>query len=224
VTYKEINQTSASRPNGSDPASPSELNGEEPLQNTAWPSRRPTLSRVIAVLHGDVSGIRPRLLLVQAAVSVVPRITFGWLRPMLYRTVGLRIGTRTRIYGKIDIEGAGGIQENVTIGEGCLLTTPLYLNASAEIRIGNRVTIGHHAMIITDGHEMDDPECRGGTRFSRPVIVEDGVWIGARATILPGVTLGRGSVVAAGAVVARDVPPNTLVGGIPARPIRDLCK
>jgi acetyltransferase-like isoleucine patch superfamily enzyme len=69
---------------------------------------------------------------------------------------------------------------------------------------------------------MEDPERRGGERYSRPVVVEDGVWVGACATILPGVTLGRGSVVAAGALVARDVPPHTLVAGVPARPIKSL--
>jgi acetyltransferase-like isoleucine patch superfamily enzyme len=149
-------------------------------------------------------------------------MAFGWVRPALYRAAGVRVGARTRIYGRVDVEGVGAIARNVSVGEECMFTTPLYLNASGEIRIGNRVVIGHHAMIITDDHEMDSPDQRCGDRYARPVIIEDGVWIAARATILPGVTLGRGCVVAAGALVTRDVPPHTLVAGVPARPIKKL--
>jgi maltose O-acetyltransferase len=182
----------------------------------------PLVARIVRRLIADFSGSRPTLLLVQLALSFVPRLAFGWLRPALYRAVGVRIGRKTRIYGKMDIEGAGGILANLIIGAECMLTTPVYLNASGEIRIGDRVTIGHHVVIITDNHQMDNPWKRGGERYTAPVVIEDGVWVGARVTILPGVTLGRGCVVAAGAVVTRDVPPNTLVGGVPAHPIKEL--
>ena len=184
--------------------------------------RRLSPLRVIRQLNGDLQGLRPRGRVVQLAVGAVPRMTFGWLRPALYRLAGVRIGARTRIFGVIEIEGPGAIFDNVTIGRGCSLTTPLFLNASAEIRIGDRVVIGHHVVIVTDSHEMDDPMQRGGERFARPVVIEDGVWIGARATILAGVTLGRGAVIAAGSVVTRDVPQHTLVGGVPARVLKPL--
>lgn len=184
--------------------------------------RPPSWLRVARQLNHDLQGIRPGALAIQLAVSAIPRMTFGWLRPPLYRLAGVRIGERTRIFGAVDIEGPGAIFENVIIGSGCSLTTPLYLNASAEIRIGNRVVIGHHVMIVTDSHDMNDPEQRGGERYARPVVIEDGVWIGARVTILQGVTLGRGSVIAAGSVVTRDVPPHALAGGIPARVLKTL--
>jgi acetyltransferase-like isoleucine patch superfamily enzyme len=103
-----------------------------------------------------------------------------------------------------------------------VLNTPLHLNASAPITIGNRVGIGHHVVIITDSHRLGDASQRLGERLGRPVSIEDGVWIAARVTVLPGVTIGRGSVVAAGAVVTRDVPPNCLVAGVPARVLREL--
>ena len=180
------------------------------------------LRRVLRTLKSDLLGTRPRLLMVQLLASLVPRMTFGWIRPLLYRLAGMRIGARTRFYGRVDIEGVGPIARNVTIGESCMFTTPLYLNASGEIRVGNHVVIGHHAMIITDDHRMDSPDQRCGERYARPVVVEDAVWIAARVTILPGVTLGRGCVVAAGALVTRDVPPHTLVAGVPARPIKVL--
>jgi maltose O-acetyltransferase len=78
------------------------------------------------------------------------------------------------------------------------------------------VSISPEVTILTAFHRIDDPKFRVE---SRPVVIEDFVWIGSRATILSGVKLGRGSVVAAGAVVTRDVEPLQIVGGVPARPI-----
>ncbi|NTU65300.1 MAG: hypothetical protein HGB05_18340 [Chloroflexi bacterium] len=63
---------------------------------------------------------------------------------------------------------------------------------------------------------------RAGATFSAPVTIQDGTWLGARCIVLPGVTVGRGSVVGAGSVVTKDVPPNTLVGGVPAKVIRSI--
>jgi maltose O-acetyltransferase len=188
----------------------------------AAPRRRSRILRVFELLALDLRRLRPWFRFVQLLVSFLPRTTFAWARPVLYRWAGIRIGARTHIYGKLEVEGEGNIARKLTIGEGCMFTTPLYLNASGGIQIGNRVVIGHHAIIITDDHRMDSPEQRCGDRVARPVVIEDGVWIAARATVLSGVTLGRGCVIAAGAVVTRDVPPNTLVGGVPARPLKVL--
>ena len=150
-------------------------------------------------------------------------LTCGWLRPTLYRWVGgVDVDPRSVFLGTLTLEGSGHIARNLHIGRGCMFTTPLYLNLSGTISIGDEVVIGHHVVIITDTHDMEDPNRRGGSPRSFPVRVEDGVWIGARVSVLPGVTIGRGAVVAAGAVVDRDVPPNTLVGGVPARTIRSL--
>jgi maltose O-acetyltransferase len=200
------------------------LSGERSVaRESGIVARRPAMVvRVVRRLRDDVAGTRFTFLAVQVLISLIPRLAFGWLRAILYRAVGVRIGRSSYVFGKIEIEGVGDALGNVRIGESCLLTTPLYLNASGVIEIGDRVTIGHHVMIITDNHDMTDPERRGGERRSAPVKIEDGAWIGARATILPGVTLGRGCVVAAGALVAHDVPAHTLVGGVPARRISDL--
>jgi acetyltransferase-like isoleucine patch superfamily enzyme len=91
------------------------------------------------------------------------------------------------------------------------------------VHIGNNVHIGPDATICTDTHEVD-PIIRSESKasFSCPIIIEDHCWIGARATILPGVRIGRGSTVAAGAVVAKDVEPGTVVGGVPAKVIKKL--
>jgi acetyltransferase-like isoleucine patch superfamily enzyme len=82
--------------------------------------------------------------------------------------------------------------------------------------------VGARVLFLTSGHEIGPSERRAGPVHSSPITVEDGCWIGAGSILLPGVTIGRGSIVAAGSVVTKDVAPDTLVGGIPARPIREL--
>jgi len=96
------------------------------------------------------------------------------------------------------------------------------LDLSAEIRIGDRVSIGHHCVLITAQHEVGAPNFRAGANTGQPIHIGDGSWIAARSTILPGVTIAASSIVASGAVVTRDVPSNVLVGGVPARLIRKL--
>lgn len=96
-------------------------------------------------------------------------------------------------------------------------------NIKGPARIGADVMMGPEVIIFTTDHAFDDtarPMREQGMAAARPVTIEDDVWIGQRAMILPGVTVGRGSVVAAGAVVTKDVPPLSVVGGNPARVLR----
>ncbi len=179
--------------------------------------------RWLGLLGHEIRSIHWRLAFADLLLLFLPRMSFGWLRPLIYRVAGgLQIDARSIILGRLDLEGAGDVRPNLRVGRGCMLTTPLYLNLSDRITIGDRVVIGHHVLVITDTHDMSDPSRRGGTRRSFPVSIEDGAWLGAGSTILPGVTVGRGAVVAAGAVVARDVAPNTMVGGVPARLLKTL--
>jgi acetyltransferase-like isoleucine patch superfamily enzyme len=105
----------------------------------------------------------------------------------------------------------------VALGERCVINHGCLLDGRRHpIRVGQDVSIGPEAAILTLGHDPRSPHFtdRGG-----PVTIGDHVWIGFRAIVLPGVTLGEGAVVGAGAVVSRDVPPFTIVAGNPARPI-----
>jgi maltose O-acetyltransferase len=89
-----------------------------------------------------------------------------------------------------------------------------------EVRIGRNVAIGNYVLIMdSDFHAVNDHRESGK---SAPVIIEDDAWIAARVTILKGVRIGKGAVIAAGAVVTKDVSPRTLVGGVPARVLRTL--
>ncbi|KAK8071213.1 hypothetical protein PG997_011416 [Apiospora hydei] len=103
-------------------------------------------------------------------------------------------------------------------------TPSVSIHDYAPVFIGDRVLIGPDACICPITH-APDPDVRreaSGTSFARPIRIEDDCWIGARALILPGVRVGRGSTVAAGAVVTKDVEPYSLVGGVPAKLIRRL--
>ena len=106
---------------------------------------------------------------------------------------------------------------NVEFGSYVAIDDEVNLYSAAKITIGTKVAISREAFICTASHDISYPN---RPLITAPITICDGVWIGARATILPGVTIGEGAVVAAGAVVTRDVEPWTVVGGNPARVIK----
>lgn len=114
----------------------------------------------------------------------------------------------------------------VHIGHSCLLNhsvsfyTGVYNHS--EVIIGNRVYVGMETRFITTSHEIGSYEQRAGNDYAKSIIIEDGVWIGAGVTIMPGVKVREGSIIAAGAVVIYSTEKNTLYAGIPARKIRTL--
>jgi acetyltransferase-like isoleucine patch superfamily enzyme len=150
-------------------------------------------------------------------ISSIPSFTVrhSWYE----RYVGLELADEARIHLRCylwhDSPGAvrrcgSRIGERTWINRGCCLD----LRGGIDIRAD--VSLGPEVMIVTCGHDLNRPNFE--LTFGR-VVIEDHVFVGARATIMPGVTIGRGAVVAAGAVVTRDVDPLTVVGGVPARPI-----
>jgi maltose O-acetyltransferase len=170
----------------------------------------------------EIANLNPRLILANLLVAPLPRLCFCRLRTAIYRLAGVEIGPRTSVFGRLTITGPGPVHKRLHIGADCIINAPLFLDLSGEIRIGDRVSIGHHSVFVTAHHEIGSPIFRAGVNTGHPILVEDGCWIAARSTILPGVTIGQSSVVASGAVVARDVPSNALVGGVPARLIKNL--
>ena len=86
--------------------------------------------------------------------------------------------------------------------------------------LGDGCLVGHNVVFATLNHDVDP--ARRAVMYPAPIVVGRDVWIGSNATILRGVTIGDGAIIAAGAVVTKDVPPRTVVGGIPARPIRTV--
>lgn len=110
--------------------------------------------------------------------------------------------------------------QNITIGKNVFLNTSCHFQDQGGITIGDGTLIGHNVVLATLNHN-EDPARRSET-IPSPIIIGKNVWIGANATITPGVTIGDGTIVAAGSVVTRDVPPDTIVGGVPAKVLRQV--
>ena len=104
----------------------------------------------------------------------------------------------------------------ISVGEYTHINRGVLLDGRGIVKIGNSVSISHRVAIVSAGHDTQSPSF--GYK-SAPIVIGNYAWIGVNATILMGVTVGDGAVVAAGAVVTKDVAPYTIVGGVPARPI-----
>lgn len=144
------------------------------------------------------------------------------LRAYLLKQAGVNISSRV-VWDGIEIRPLGAASR-ITIGKGCFINSGVRFECAPEvtITIGDRVQIGSRCSFETMNHSVTllEKNKRGG--FPESIVVEDDVWLAASVKVLPGVTIGRGSVVASGAVVTKDVLPFTLVGGVPAKTIRQL--
>lgn len=123
-----------------------------------------------------------------------------------------RCGRNVRIYPPVVFYGP----EALDVGDDTSFAPFVHIWCGGRVIIGSRCMIGSHVAISSLTHDYDQPEM-WKTIVARPVVIEDDVWIGAHAAILPGVTVGRGAVVGAGAVVTHDVAPGAVVTGVPGR-------
>lgn len=139
-------------------------------------------------------------------------------RKGIYRRSGLAISPEAHDIGA----GCYFHSSEIAIGARTFINDFCYFENIAPVSIGDDVAIGMQTAIVTSTHELGVAGRRSGNWGVQPVTIEDGCWIGARALILPGVTIGRGSVIAAGAVVTCDCEPDRLYGGVPAQIVRDL--
>ena len=131
----------------------------------------------------------------------------------------IRIGDACRIFPGAIIDSYGG---HVTLGRNCSVNPYALLFGHGGLAIGDNVRIAPHCVIVPANHVFDDPDqliySQGETRLG--ITIEGDVWLGAHAVVLDGTHIGEGAVIAAGAVVSRDVEPYTVVGGVPARLIK----
>jgi acetyltransferase-like isoleucine patch superfamily enzyme len=158
------------------------------------------------------------------------------------RAVALTAALNRLTFDDVDqIRAVFGELIGSTVDESFLLIPPFYTVGGRETRVGRNVfinqnctfydlggldiaddvMIGPNVSLITAGHPLQ-PSQRRSVTIGKPIVIERNVWIAAGATIIGGVTVGENAVVAAGSVVTRDVPPNSLVGGNPARVIRSI--
>jgi acetyltransferase-like isoleucine patch superfamily enzyme len=116
---------------------------------------------------------------------------------------------------------SGGAE--ITVGRNVFVNQNCTFYDLGGLDIGDEVMIGPNVSLITSGHPIE-PSRRRAFVTAKPIVIERNVWIAAGAIVIGGVTIGENSVVAAGSVVTRDVPPNSLVGGNPARVIRSIAE
>jgi maltose O-acetyltransferase len=179
------------------------------------------LSRLAQAALGEVETLLTRRLLADVAATF-PAQSFSRTRTGLLRAAGVQIGEHTLIQGPVRITGVGNPCKNVSIQGYTIISGPLHLDVGAPIAIGWGVRIGHDVSLLTINHQIGSEQLRSGDRVFAPITIGNGAWLASRTLVLPGVTIGNGSVVAAGAVVTRDVPDNALVAGVPARVVRVL--
>lgn len=134
------------------------------------------------------------------------------LRKCWLKVLGMKIGKGSHI----DMSCFFYSIKNISIGEFSHINQFTLVDGRGKLIIGNRVSISHYVKLCTGGHDAYSTDFKGD---HRPIVIEDYVWIGINATILKGVTIGEGAVVAAGSVVTKDVAPYTIVGGVPAKKI-----
>ncbi|KYH43056.1 DapH/DapD/GlmU-related protein [Branchiibius sp. NY16-3462-2] len=154
------------------------------------------------------SDLRLRLL---ADLGYVPshRVRAG-----CYRLAGMQLPKTSSIHWRAEFYAP----DLITIGQHCTIGDTAFLDGRSGLVIGDNVNLGSHVTIYTRQHDVDSPDF---AEVGGPVHIGDYAWIASHAIVLPGVTIGEGAVVAAGSVVTKDVAPYTLVGGNPARYIRD---
>lgn len=165
-------------------------------------------------------GVRTLVYLTNYVVAYLPSFT---LRHLWYRRVlgmqiaggaGVHMGAYVWFWGPREVRRVGvRIGRNSRIGRDCTI------DARSPLNIGDNVALSPEVMILAGTHDVNDPTFADSEVGPWAVTIEDHVWIGTRAMIMPGVTVGHGAVIAAASVVTKDVPPLTIVAGVPAKPI-----
>ena len=138
------------------------------------------------------------------------------LRALMSQLVGYRVDDGFRLFPPIFTD----FGKNIKIGKDVFVNSGCCFQDQGGVTLGDGCLVGHNVVFATLDH--DKCPSKRGDMTAAPIVVGKDVWIGAHATILKGVTIGDGAIVAAGAVVTRDVPPNTIAAGVPARVVKTI--
>ncbi len=177
--------------------------------------KRPSLSERA---RNKLASIRRRMIMrILSAgyryVNSTEYVDLMWdVRKGFYKTKMAFCGEGVQIYPYVVIHGP----KNVRIGSGSSLNSFVHIWGNGGVTIGDRVMIASHTIITSLTHDYTQVDMTK-TYIPKPVTIEDDVWIGSNAIILPGVKIGRGSVIGAGSIVTSDIPPYALAYGIPAK-------
>lgn len=176
--------------------------------------------------HGDTIGEDPEVILQMRELSrQAQKITMeintkyhdtAELQKLFFELIGKPVDDTFSLFPPFYTD----FGKNIHVGKRVFINSDCKFQDQGGIYIGDDVLIGHAVVLATLNHDID-PEKRPQLHPA-PIRIGNKVWIGANCTITSGVTIGENSIVAAGAVVTRDVPPNTIVGGVPAKVIRSI--
>lgn len=145
-------------------------------------------------------------------LHIIGHIPFHHLRRFFYRLAGIKIGKGSTIHMYARFYDP----RNIEIGEDTIVGEFVVLDGRDQLKIGDHVAIASEVMIYNSEHDINDENFKA---ITEKVIIDDYVFIGPKAIILPNIKIGKGAIIAAGAVVTKDVPPFAIVGGIPAKVI-----
>jgi maltose O-acetyltransferase len=153
---------------------------------------------------------------------LVNMVLASWLVPpparaAVFRRVGMQLGSGVNVRAGCFFGGT-----DVRIGAGTFVNYKCFFDNSESITLGRDCSLGMEVMLCTSSHEIGDARKRAGVDRAASITIGDGCWLGARATVLPGVKVGDGCVIAGGSVVTADCEPNGLYAGNPAKRVRDL--
>lgn len=141
---------------------------------------------------------------------------FEEIRELFSKLIGREVDDEFRVFPPFYTD----FGKNIHLGKNVFINSGCRFQDQGGIYIGDNVLIGHNVVLATLNH--DENPSRRANLIAKPIKIGDNVWIGSNATILPGVTIEDGAIIGAGAVVTRDVLKNTIVGGVPAKYIRDV--
>lgn len=142
--------------------------------------------------------------------------SFFDVKRSLLRSIGYHIGSNTKIVGPIFCTGS------LTIGRDCWIGTNLTVCGNGTVILGDRIDVGPYVTFVTGTHKIGTSERRAGEGYNCVQSIGDGCWIGAKSIFVNNISIGTSCVVAASACVCKTIPPNLLIGGIPAKIIKSL--
>ena len=184
-----------------------------------------TVEEVIKCFNNDINADEEKKLssceLFQEAIKITMEMNSQYhtpeeLRKIMSRLFGKKVDDTFRLFPPFYTD----FGKNITIGKNVFINSGCHFQDQGGITIGDGTLIGHNVVLATINHDLDPKKER--KNHYAPIKIGKNVWIGSNATVLPGVTIGNWAVVAAGAVVTKDVPDMTVVGGVPAKIIKTI--
>ncbi len=162
------------------------------------------------------SKLRTKLYIFFLKTPILNRSSKRW-----YRKLGVKLAENSRIYRGLTVLGS---YSNIELGKNAEITTGCFLLAKDKIIIGENSTLAYKTIVLTSANPNGpyNKLINVYPKYKAPVIIGHDSWVGAGAILLPGITIGNFCVVAAGAVVTKDVPDYTVVAGVPAKPVKKL--